>query len=135
MQTPRASQRLFAEGFLLTLRDRDAFFHHYTHGTSACVDDSRVSPMRTADLSNAPPALIAIAGFDILRDEGEAYASALESAGVPVRVLRHPGLEHGFIHLTGVCPTARRAMLAIASEWGELLQGRVPVTTPAEGDR
>ena len=77
--------------------------------------------MKAPDLSHAAPALVALAGFDILHDEGEAYANRLQSAGVSVRVLRFPSLEHGFIHLTGVCTTARRAMLAIAQEWRELV--------------
>jgi acetyl esterase len=127
MQTPRASQQLFAEGFLLTLRDRDAFYRHYTHGTGARHDDPRLSPMKAADLSHAAPALVVVAGFDILRDEGEAYASALQRAGVLVRVLHFPGLEHGFIHLTGICTAARRAMLAIAQGWREVIASVGPV--------
>jgi acetyl esterase len=60
---------------------------------------------------------VVVAGFDILRDEGDAYADALRNAGVAVRVLRFPAFEHGFIHLTGVSPVARRAVEEIAANW------------------
>jgi acetyl esterase len=120
MTTARASHQLFGEGFLLTLADRDAFYRHYTRATGVRREDPRVSPMNAPDLSPAPPALVVLAGFDILRDEGEAYANRLRRAGVPVRTLRYAGFEHGFIHLTGVCPAARRAMVAIAGEWRDI---------------
>ncbi len=61
------------------------------------------------------------AGFDMLRDEGEAYAEALAAAGTVTRHQRYANLGHGFIHMTGVCPAARRAVIAIAQTWRELL--------------
>ncbi|HEX7421860.1 MAG TPA: alpha/beta hydrolase fold domain-containing protein, partial [Thermoanaerobaculia bacterium] len=69
------------------------------------------------DLSNLPPALVITAGFDLLRDEGEAYAQALASAGTLTRLKKYSSLGHGFIHMTGVCSAARRAMIDIAREW------------------
>jgi acetyl esterase len=119
--TARASHALFGEGYFLTQRDREAFTRAYLAGDEAARHDTRVSPLRNPDLAGLPPALVATAGFDLLRDEGEAYAQALSAAGVPVRARRFEGLGHGFIHLTGVCPAARRAMLDIAREWRELL--------------
>jgi len=76
-----------------------------------------VSPLRAPNLANAPPTLVAIAGFDLLRDDGEAYAAAVERAGGRVRVLRFPSLGHGFIHMTGVAPAALRGLRAIARQW------------------
>jgi acetyl esterase len=113
--TDRASHSLFGETYLLTRADRDAFFRHYAGHVSAT--DPRVSPLRAGLLASAPRAFVVVAGFDILRDEGDAYADALRNTGVAVRVLRFPALEHGFIHLTGVSPVARRAVEEIAANW------------------
>jgi acetyl esterase len=117
--TPRRSYELFGEGFYLDEKDRIAFGRYYA-GTARDAD-ARRSPLRASDLSNLPPALVITAGFDILRDEGEAYAQALASAGTVTRQQKYPSLGHGFIHMTGVCPAARRAMVAIAHEWRALL--------------
>ncbi|HEX8242166.1 MAG TPA: alpha/beta hydrolase fold domain-containing protein, partial [Longimicrobium sp.] len=81
----------------------------------------RVSPLLAPDLSGLPSALVVTAGFDILRDEGEAYAAALQAAGTPARVVRIDAHGHGFLHMTGVSPGARAAMVRIAEEWRALL--------------
>ncbi|HEX8068457.1 MAG TPA: alpha/beta hydrolase [Pyrinomonadaceae bacterium] len=119
--TPRASQELFGAGFFLDRADCDAFFHHYTAGTGVADDDPRVSPLRARDHSWLPPTLLVTAGFDVLRDEGEAYAAALRAAGTPVRSRRFPALGHGFINMTGVAPAARQATIEIAHAWRALL--------------
>jgi acetyl esterase len=118
--TPRRSYELFGESFFLSAKDRNAFGRYYA-GTATRDADARRSPLRASDLSNLPPALVITAGFDLLRDEGEAYAQALASAGTVTRLQKHPSLGHGFIHMTGVCPAARRAMVGIAREWRALL--------------
>jgi acetyl esterase len=99
------------------VRDRKAFSIFYAGGTGIAADDPRVSPLYASDLDRLPPALIVTAGFDLLRDEGEAYAAALAKAGVKVRTRRVDSFGHGFIHMTGVAPAAREAMIAIARDW------------------
>jgi acetyl esterase len=126
--TERPSHRLFADGFFLTRADCEAFFRCYISGADAPHHDPRLSPLLADDLSTLPPALIATAGFDPLRDEGDAYVHALERAGTMVRVQRFPGLGHGFIHMTGVCPAARQAMVATARAWRALLEGFAPLS-------
>ncbi len=61
------------------------------------------------------------AGFDVLRDEGEAYAAALREAGTTVLLRRFPALGHGFINMTGVSRAARHATIEIARDWRALL--------------
>ena len=56
-----------------------------------------------------PPAHIVTAGFDPLRDEGEAYAERLREAGVEVTLKREPDLVHGFINAVGLSARAREA--------------------------
>lgn len=122
--TPRRSYELFGEGFYLSAKDGAAFGRYYVGpviGTATRGGDARQSPLCASDLSNLPPALVITAGFDLLRDEGEAYAQALAAAGTVTRQQKHPSLGHGFIHMTGICPAARRAMVGIAREWRALL--------------
>jgi acetyl esterase len=114
------SKRLFGNGFLLSQHDCNAFYNHYAGTAAHRRDDPRLSLIKARNLATMPPALVAIAGFDVLRDEGEALATALQSAGARVRVLRFPSLEHGFIHMSGICQTARQAMIAIGREWNAL---------------
>jgi acetyl esterase len=107
------SRDLFAAGFLLTKADMDWFERHYLP-EPPMREDPRVSVLRAADLSGLPPAYVATAGFDPLRDEGEAYAERMRAAGVSVALRRHPGLIHGFANMAAVSRAARAAMLELA---------------------
>lgn len=118
--TRRRSHELFSEGYFLSNADRDGFERCYI-GEEEHDPNPLVSPLFAKDLHGLPPALVVVAGFDILRDEALAYAEALRNAGTPVHVQQYPSLGHGFIHMTGVAPAARRAMIAIARAWRELL--------------
>ncbi len=108
-----ASRTHFAEGFLLTERDMDWFRDRYLPDRSV-VTNPDVSPYQAADLAGMPPAYVATAGFDTLRDEGEAYARRMREAGVKVALRRHPGLLHGFGQMTQVSRAARAAMSEVA---------------------
>ncbi len=63
------------------------------------LDDPRISPLR-ADLRRAPPTRVVVAGFDVLRDEGRAFADALREAGAEVELVERSSLTHGFVHMT-----------------------------------
>jgi acetyl esterase len=93
------SLNLFARGFLLTKRDIDWFTAHYLRGSGIDPADPRISPLRAESLSGLAPALIAVAGFDPLRDEGESYAAALQAAGTAVDLRCMGSLTHGFASL------------------------------------
>jgi acetyl esterase len=119
------SRRLFAEGFMLTKSDMESFEAHYLPpGTDAT--DPRVSILLAPDLTNLPPAYVATAGFDPLRDEAEAYALRMREAGVQVALRRHPGLIHSFANQTAISRSARGAMLEAA---GALRMGLAPTRT------
>jgi acetyl esterase len=129
--TPRPSHRLFDRDFFLSLADRDAFYGCYIGGSGTSPDDPRISPLRAPDLSNLPPALLVVAGFDILRDEGEAYAQALAAAGTTCEIHREPSLGHGFANLTPVSASANRAMVTIATRWADLVARSGPARSSA----
>jgi acetyl esterase len=93
------SLSLFADGFLLTKHDIDWFERQYLGGSGVEPTDPRISPLLAESLSGLPPALIATAGFDPLRDEGDRYAAALRAAGTAVDLRCMGSLTHGFASL------------------------------------
>jgi len=110
------SYRRFGEGFGLTASTMAWFRDHYVRD-AADIEDWRVSPLRAESLVGAAPAFIAIAGHDILSDEGEAYARRLEADGVPVVLRRWPGQIHGFVSMGRHGPASRRAVVAAVAAW------------------
>jgi len=94
-----ASYREFADGFGLTRAKMQFFWKSYRGGHDGC--DPLLSPLRADVLGALPPALIVTAGYDVLRDEGEAYAGRLAASAVPVELMRVEGVIHGFIHYAG----------------------------------
>ena len=99
MRRQHASHRDFADGYVLTAASIDWFLAHYLRGPQD-LTDVRASPLLAPDLRGLPPAYIATAGFDPLRDEGNEYAQRLQAAGVPVQLQCHDSLVHGFVSLT-----------------------------------
>jgi acetyl esterase len=112
--TRRRSRELFGEGFLLTDPEMDWCEDNYLGSAKTQGSDPRASPLLAADLTGLAPAYIVTAGFDPLRDEGEAYALALREAGTPAALRRFPGFIHGFVNGAGISRTARDALVEIA---------------------
>ena len=76
--------------------------------------DPRISIVKHPDLGRLPPALVASAGFDPLRDESEEYGLRMREAGCEVAIRRFPGLIHGFVNQTRFSRSSRAAMYEIA---------------------
>jgi len=108
-----ASSRLFADGFYLTKAFMDLAGTAYVVGVDQ--RDPRVSPAYADLPAGLAPAYVATAGFDPLRDEGEAFAHRLAAAGVEVELRRYDDLIHGFFNIVGVGRTARAANIEIAA--------------------
>lgn len=119
-----ASMREFADAFPLTAETLDYFMRHYLP-EGADPSDPRLSPGRTQDLTNLPPALIYTAGFDLLLDQGEAYADRLQQAGVRVTRARFDSLPHGFIAFPAAAPAAEAAVKRIAHDTAAALKSHV----------
>lgn len=89
-----------ADGYGLTTPLLRWFYDHYID--PADRGDPRFAPLRAADLSGLPPALVVAAEFDPLRDDGAAYAAALAAAGVPTEYVRARGHTHQSIAMVDV---------------------------------
>ena len=69
-----------------------------------------LAPARAKNLAGLPPAYIAVAGHDPLRDDGARYAALLAAAGVPAELHNAETLIHGYLGYAGVVPAATDAM-------------------------
>jgi len=116
-----------ADGYFLTLAEMRWFAEHYTGMTeddprlADVAQDPRLSPLLAADLSGLPPAVVATAEFDPLRDEGNRYADALTEAGVRVEHQQFAGLIHGFYGLEHLSPTIEDATAWINATFKKLI--------------
>ena len=115
------SLELFADGFLLTSESIRWFHKQYAGARAEHESDPRLNPLAADDLTKMPRTLVVTAGFDPLRDEGEAYAAALSKAGNDVTVRRFGGLVHGFFNMVGVSHASRDAVAEIAGATRVLL--------------
>ena len=108
-----ASWRDHAEGFYLTAAGMRWYWAHYLGQADGAAPDA--SPLRAAFVGGLPPALVIGAEHDILRDEGEAYATRLAEAGVAATATRYAGVVHGFFRRRSVTPAAESALQAAAA--------------------
>ena len=106
-ETP--SHHKFAEGYVLSRNTITWFFKHYQRSRTDS-SDFRFAPLAADDLTNLPPALVLVAGYDPLRDEGVDYAKRLIEAGNRVRLVNYEGMIHGFILMGGAVDAAKRAV-------------------------
>jgi acetyl esterase len=109
------SYEAFADGFMLTRDSMRWFIAHYLGGRRDAAADWRVSPLRAPSLAGVAPALVVTAGFDPLRDEGDAYARRLREAGVRVDAVCYGGMIHGFVPMGRLIETGNRAVAHIAA--------------------
>jgi acetyl esterase len=101
----RPSYQNFSKGMPLTSEDMHWFFSHYA--PREVWSDERIAILKSANLKDSPPTWIATAEYDVLRDEGEAYAHQLKALGVEIQLHRVSGLTHGFARLFNIVDTAR----------------------------
>ena len=110
-----------AEGYFLSRAVMQWFAGHYLsdakHGA-----DWRVSPLRAKSLAGLAPAIVCTAWFDPLRDEGKAYADALQAAGVATQYYHGAGLIHGYFGLGEASETARREAQRARADFKALLE-------------
>jgi acetyl esterase len=100
------------EGYLLTAAGMRWFVDHYLADTGIDPADPSVSPLfaPARRIGRSPAATVLTAEYDPLRDEGEAYATALAAAGVSTDARRFDGQIHAFFGLRTVIPAAGEAI-------------------------
>ncbi|EPL06666.1 alpha/beta hydrolase [Pseudomonas sp. CF161] len=113
------SYQQFAEGHFLTRGMMNGFWDSYTSNPQQRAE-IHASPLQASieQLRGLPPALVQTAEFDVLRDEGEAYARKLDSAGVAVTAVRYNGMIHdfGLLNPLSSIPEVQAAVRQAAAE-------------------
>jgi len=110
------SRTLFGGGdYFLSMRDMELFLSLYAADVARAAADPRLSPLKAADLSGLPPALVVTSGCDLLRDEGKAYADRLAAARVPVEYRCIEGTIHACMSFAGAIPLGLEALQFVAS--------------------
>jgi len=117
LDTP--SYRESGDGFGLTALGMQRYWELYLDGADGRRPDA--SPLQAEDLAGLPPAFVLTVDHDVLRDEGEAYARALEAAGVPVELRRYDGAIHGFFRWMAKSQLSRQAVAEVGGALREAL--------------
>lgn len=118
-----ASMHDFADAFPLTEDLLQYFLKQYL-SEGFDFADPKLSPLRAPSVKGLAPALIYSAGFDMLLDQGEAYADRLAEEGVRVTRARFDSLPHGFVSFPSASPAAENALQRIAHETAGALKGQ-----------
>lgn len=124
-----ASHQRYDHDFYFNFGEREWFYKHYLQENSGLANDPRVSPIHGTDGTSLPPALVITAGFDILRDEGQAYARYLRQHGTKTNEQCMESLAHGFLNLVSIHAESQRATRAIGRSLYELVQGELHLKT------
>jgi acetyl esterase len=126
----RPSYQRFGEGYILSAEAMRWFVGHYLPDP-ALRADPRASPLLCGEIAGTAPACVAVAGYDVLRDEGLAYADRLRSAGALDALVIEPSLVHGFASMTHFIVAAERALDRMARRLGQALRQARPIAASA----
>lgn len=117
------SYALFPTGFFLTEATMDWYASHYLREPEQASHPD-ASPLLARHLGGLPPAYVLVSAFDVLRDEGLAYAARLEEAGVPVTLRVDEDGTHGDVNAMGVSRASRDLVIEVAEAVRDLLVRR-----------
>ena len=110
-----ASYTAYGAGYGLTSAGMQWFWDQYL-AEPALASHPHASPIQMASPVGLPSAYVMVAEFDVLRDEGEAFARRLQDAGVETVSRCQAGMNHGFLKYTGILGEADAA-IADACGW------------------
>jgi acetyl esterase len=115
-----ASYREFQDGYFLTRQKMENFYKMYLREEAEGAD-MRVSPLRAGNIEGLPRALVILAEYDPLRDEGMAYAKKMEAAGVEVKTVVFEGMIHPFFNMSAIFPQTLEARQMAGTHMREAL--------------
>jgi acetyl esterase len=115
-----------SHGYLITVDDIVISAQNYLAGRDHLLGCDDVAPMRAASFEGLAPAVIGVAHFDPMRDEGLAYGAALRRAGVDVFARDYDGMIHTFAALFAASPRADAALVELLREFRNRICGRSP---------
>ena len=121
------SYEKYANGYGILTRAAMVWFRDHYLRNPEDAKDWRASPIKAATLAGAAPAIVITAECDVLHDDGQRYADALQHAGVPVEYKDFPGMIHAFF---GMVPAVDDAMNAQRLVWAAFK--RAFATSPEE---
>jgi acetyl esterase len=113
-------------GYLLTIADIVTSAQNYLGNRPELHGSADVAPIRATDLSGLAPAVIGVAHYDPLRDEGLAYANKLAAAGVDVFAKDYRGMIHTFASLYAISTGANEALRELLAEFSHRAHTRAP---------
>jgi acetyl esterase len=99
---------------LVGKHEMEWFWNHYVD--VAQREHSEVSPLRAPDVSKLPPAIVAVAEYDPLRDDGLAYAERLRAAGTDVTLRHYDDVFHGFFSMVNLFERSDEAVEAVGGD-------------------
>jgi acetyl esterase len=113
--TPSCAKYGSGRDTFLTLAEMEWFWAHYVGDAS---DDSgpELRPLRAQDHSGLPPTILVTAEYDPLRDDGFAYAKALQTAGVPVTHHHYDDVVHAFFTLVNMLDRGNEAVAQVGAD-------------------
>ncbi|MEU8225645.1 alpha/beta hydrolase [Kribbella sp. NPDC048915] len=111
LSTPTSTE--YADGYLLSRPLMRWYWRQYAPDPAQARHP--LASLLRAELAGLPPAFVATASCDLLRDDGERYAENLRAAGVQVDQRRYAGTIHGFFLMNGVVPATTRLYADIAA--------------------
>ena len=120
LNTP--SMRDFKERYGLSAAGLQRYWNLYLDGADGLQPDA--SPLRAGDLAGLPITYVLTSEFDVLRDEGEAFAGKLREAGVDVTHKRFEGTIHGFWRWMAATPKTREAIDEVGGWLRDALRAR-----------